>query len=396
MMKKVSLILCCLFISLNFHPGLCDDKQVAGERVTVEGRSTLAGLDIEKARDRAIEDALRKAVEQGVGVHISSQSLIKNYKMIDDKILAKSSGYVQQYKITDEKQQHGFYIVTISTVVKMGDLKQDPIAIKTLINFYNPGMLVLIYENYAAPLSPVNIKKFSPRQQSQVEASLAAAFKNKGFYVLDSNAKKVKSRWRKGKSLNVLQNYASAARDLGKALNVEFVFIGEVDYRKNGQISGTHFTSVTAVLTIKALRADTGEIVTSRTWNMAGAGLSDLAAANNAAKRVSDIAGDHLISVLLDTLRASIYDTHIIRLMVYNLSDHSLLHLLEQELKNKVPGIKVLYRRSFEKRTVIYDAAVKGKSENIANALHERNFGGLKTQVIGGSQNVIKLKVVQN
>ncbi|MEO0224689.1 MAG: hypothetical protein ABIL76_06330, partial [candidate division WOR-3 bacterium] len=62
-----------------------------------EGVSSINNVSIDVARDRAISDALRNAIEQALGTYIESQTIIDNYQLIEDNILSKSKGYVKSY-----------------------------------------------------------------------------------------------------------------------------------------------------------------------------------------------------------------------------------------------------------------------------------------------------------
>jgi len=42
------------------------------------------------ARDHAIKDALRKAVEQAVGTFIFSETVVENYEVLSDRIYSKA------------------------------------------------------------------------------------------------------------------------------------------------------------------------------------------------------------------------------------------------------------------------------------------------------------------
>lgn len=389
-MKKMFLIIWCLLICLNFHQGLCVEK-----RIRAEGRSTLAHLDVEKARDRAFEDALRKAVEQGVGIHISSESLSKNYQLIYDKILANSSGYVQQYRIIGEEEKGGFYVVKISALVKIDDIKSDLIAIGILLERKNlPRVLVVIKEQFMSQVVTKKAKHFFFHRQSQVEACLAAAFLEKGFYVLDSRS--VKGSREKEQAIKAIQGNIKAAKLLGNIMNADVVLIGDSYSKKSGTVAGSNFISVAATLSVKAIRAGTGEILTANTWNSSGAGLNDIAAANNAAKRVSSIASDKLIRDVLNKYIKDIQGAHIIQVIIYNITNFSHLDLLEKELKHYIPGIQKLYRRSFERRIAILDASIKGEIDTVASAIQKRKFEKFKVVVTGFSKNVIKLTIVQH
>jgi len=70
--------------------------------VTVEGASGMENVTKEDARRRAIEDAERKAVEEVVGVDISSDTLVINFKVSGDIIKAIPYGKVIEKEIIEE------------------------------------------------------------------------------------------------------------------------------------------------------------------------------------------------------------------------------------------------------------------------------------------------------
>lgn len=394
-MKKISIILWCFFLSLNFHQGQSREK-----RIVVEGRSTLTNLDIEIAYERALEDALRKAVEQGIGIHISSQSMARNYQLISDEILARSSGYVQQYKILKQGKKDGVYAIKISALVKMDDIKNDLISIGILLKRKKlPRMLVLVNEKFMSQLTSENSKTLfiHGQIQSQIEARLASLLLEKGFHVLDSKSI-IQSR-AKEQAIKALQGKAAAAKLLGDIMHADVVLIGEAHSNKSGNIAESNFVSVTKALTLKAIRVDTGEILAANTWNSSGAGMNDIAASNNAAKRVADIAGDQLITDVLNKYITETGDTHMIQLIVYNIRSFSDLEFLEKSIMDRahgIPGIRQLFNRGFEKGIAIFDAQIKSESDAIAHAIQKKIFKRYKVVVTGISKNVIKLTIVKN
>ena len=182
-------------------------------------------------------------------------------------------------------------------------------------------------------------------------------------------------------------------------MQADVILIGEAHSNKSGNITGSNFVSVTKALTLKTIRADTGEILAANTWNASGAGLNDVAASNNAAKRVADMAGDQLITDVLNKFLVETGGTQMIQLIVYNITNFSDLEFLEKSLmdgKDGIPGIQQLYRRNFENGIAIFDAEIKGESDVIAHAIQKKIFKRYKVVVTGTSQNVIKLTIVQN
>ncbi|MBK8013615.1 MAG: hypothetical protein IPK13_19965 [Deltaproteobacteria bacterium] len=57
--------------------------------VEVEGVAAIVKDDVAVARDRALDDARRKAVEQVVGTVVSSETLSENFQIVEDRIFAR-------------------------------------------------------------------------------------------------------------------------------------------------------------------------------------------------------------------------------------------------------------------------------------------------------------------
>ncbi len=77
--------------------------QAAAQENVVEVTVTGEGLSEDSARN----DALRKALEQGGGVEISSHSQAENFQLIRDTIYARAEGIVSDYKILEQGDAAG-------------------------------------------------------------------------------------------------------------------------------------------------------------------------------------------------------------------------------------------------------------------------------------------------
>ncbi len=100
--------------------------------VLSEGAASLH-YSVDVARDKAIEDALRRAVEQALGTLISSETIVENYHLIQDRILSRAEGYVAGYRIVSEGIEDSLYRVRILAHVRKGRLQDDAEAIRSLI-----------------------------------------------------------------------------------------------------------------------------------------------------------------------------------------------------------------------------------------------------------------------
>jgi len=85
--------------------------------ITVSGTADIAAGDEEAAKKLAVRDALRTAVEMGVGVVIQSSTDVKDFAVIKDEIKSNAEGYVKEYDIIKEGARSGRYNVTLRAKV---------------------------------------------------------------------------------------------------------------------------------------------------------------------------------------------------------------------------------------------------------------------------------------
>jgi len=76
-------------------------------------------------RDDALRDALRNAIEQAVGVTLSSETRVENFMVISDAIATRTTGYIRSYNIVKEIPFPDRYEVTIKAAVTTSALKAD-------------------------------------------------------------------------------------------------------------------------------------------------------------------------------------------------------------------------------------------------------------------------------
>ncbi|MBC7795207.1 MAG: flagellar assembly protein T N-terminal domain-containing protein, partial [Clostridia bacterium] len=117
------------------------------QRVTATGQAAVVNNDKSSARDKAIDDALRKAVEQSVGTMISSETVTQNFQLLSDKVFSKAKGYVRNYKIVSEKEEQSIYNVNVDAEVSSGNLRSDIDGILTVLRAKNmPRVLIMVAE----------------------------------------------------------------------------------------------------------------------------------------------------------------------------------------------------------------------------------------------------------
>jgi hypothetical protein len=111
----------CLFIVLflviplfllnpTVHTAMC-----AEEPISASGSAPLANAN---THDEALQMAFRRAIEQKVGIQVTSDTRIKNAEILYDEIYTYSEGFVEKYEITGEKVENG--ILTLEANIWVG------------------------------------------------------------------------------------------------------------------------------------------------------------------------------------------------------------------------------------------------------------------------------------
>ena len=155
---------------------------VYGETVTTVGQAPIIDGNDTQARLKAIEDARRAAVEQGVGTLIDSQTKVANFQVLQDRIYSRASGYVTNYSILSEgKTPDGsMYTVTIRADVQTASIKNDLRAIGILMAQVGNPRFMAVY----LPETRSSAYRHS-RVVRAAEQAINGVFARKGFIVLD-------------------------------------------------------------------------------------------------------------------------------------------------------------------------------------------------------------------
>ncbi|HEX9919993.1 MAG TPA: flagellar assembly protein T N-terminal domain-containing protein, partial [Candidatus Methylomirabilis sp.] len=175
-----SLLLALLFL---WSPSPAEElKSTQAEGVAVILENNLA-----VARDAAVEDALRKSVEEAVGTMIDSQTLVENFQLVSDRIYSQAHGYIKGYRIVKEQRDDQLMRVRVEASVATGSLQDDLSALRILLTrVHKPRLMVLIEEKNLG--ADDQLQHWS--DLSQVESVLTQKFLEKGFTFVDQAAVK--------------------------------------------------------------------------------------------------------------------------------------------------------------------------------------------------------------
>ncbi|MBA4374223.1 MAG: hypothetical protein C0402_15335 [Thermodesulfovibrio sp.] len=363
---------------------------MAGEMITADGFAAITGGNKVIARDKAVDDALRKAVEQAVGTMVSSDTMTESYKVIHDKILARTSGYVEKYKILSEGPEGDLYRVRVQAEIGRADLTSDLNALGLLhVMVEKPKVMVIIDEKIGGLYGTTGSESIG-----QAESTIIEKLINSGFNVVDADT--VRANISRDKALRILEGDNKAAAAEGLKYGAQVVITGKA-FSKNAitSIRGTNMQSIQATMQARVIRSDTAKVIASKSATGAQAHIDEMQGGALAIKEASEKIADELIEMIVKQWSGEVYGrSQEITVMINGLVSYRHLAAVKKILEKETQGVKAVHQRSFTGSVAELAIDYGGKSSNIADELSHRKFSGFRLEPTNVTPHRIDLKAI--
>jgi len=128
----------------------------AGNVVTAKGFSFFETGREMIAREKALDEAKRAALEKAVGTSVESRTAVENFQVVKDQIFTRTSGYFKKVSIVDEKKTDlGTYEVTIEAEIEFSALVDDLDRLQKIASWQkNPRVSIIIEEGLEKAFLP--------------------------------------------------------------------------------------------------------------------------------------------------------------------------------------------------------------------------------------------------
>jgi hypothetical protein len=360
--------------------------------VTAEGVAAIQGNARDIARDAAIEDAQKRAVEQAIGILIDSQTQVENYQLISDKILSQTKGYIKRYNVVGESEDSGLLRVKINAEVSLGQLTDDLSGIGILLGqMHKPRTIIMIAEQnigqewyawwwgYQGAQTDIGV----------VENTFMDIFTQKGFEFIDHAT--AAKEFRVTSAYKVQDLSATQAKTLGSEVDAEVVITGKALAKLYGDIGGG-MKSVQADLSAKAVRTDTGQVIAAVTTHAAAVHITPETAGIEALRKAASLAADQMVEKILTVYAREAGSTRPVNITISGLNKTQFVKF-KDVLRNQVRGIKDLHERSFSGTVAKISVDSKNSAQTLSDELLLKDFGSFTVEVVSSSANALELRV---
>ena len=374
----VVLLLCCVWV--NISNGAKKEKNITVEGVAAIHKSEAI------ARDQAIDDALRQAVSQAVGTLVHAESIAHNHRLLNEEIYAQTRGYVQEYRIIDERRDGNMLRVTMRAIVNTGALQKKLAAIGILYwRIKKPRFMVVISEADAGR------RAGNPAGETEIISQLL----DYGFKVVDQS--QIRRIRESDQIRKILAGDKKAAKLIALRHGAEMLIVGKAfgETAMRGQSLGG-LVSVRARLEARAIRADTGEILVADGKFASGVDIEEQVAVKKALAEVGKRWVESNLPEIMEKWKQETSGVMSVQLVINGLSLPQLVRF-ETVLKKEIRGVDNLQRRSFDNKVAILDMDLtKGTGQDFADNLAQQRLSGFGVEVIRFSPNFLDLKVWQS
>lgn len=363
------------------------------KEVVVTGIGSIVAGDRAKAKEDAVNNALRNAVQQVVGVQVGSETLTENFMLIQDRIMTQSSGYISSYDVLNEAEEADMITVTVRATVKESDLVDDLVAIGVLMARKGyPRLLVLIDEQIFVDEGGEERAPTTIDNQTTATA-LMELLSPKGFRFVDASI--VRANIEASVLSSALGGDTAQAVQIGRAYQAEVVILGKTVAKRGTaaqQMLGT-MVSMQASINLQAYRADTGEHIAATQETQAQVGGSPIDASQRAIRRAMNRLGPRFEEMILEKWSQEVQSGQVVELVIVNEFGFADVRNFMQLLPYYVRGCENVTLKNYAESLATLELNFRGGGMALAGELSAKTWEEYEVVVSGVTANQVRIRV---
>ena len=318
---------------------------MAEQEVIADGRA--AGSDL-KARDEALQRALRAAIEKGVGTLVDSETMSRNFKLFDDRIYSEVKGYIRTYDVVADNQgEGGIYRIKVKAVVALGALKKDIQALNIIKNQKkNPRIMVMGIARIE------NAQVDSAVKIQDVQTGLEMRLAELNFPLVNKEATQVANE-------KELQDAARCAA-LGRKFDAEVVITYEAicALQEASDAYGIKVFAMNANINARAISTDNARILCADHASGVARGPGMLPTAQKALGETALKLGESLANKLVEQWRGEVFNTADVKVIINNINNEGRMAVMDWLKQQR--GVTGVHERIYSNNSMELDVTVEG------------------------------------
>ena len=346
-------------------PSLCCSQQIESE-----GWAEIVNFNVSQAMDQAKKRAFRNAIEQGLGVYLETESITANGKLLQDKILSNSEGYIQEYKVLSSDQQGNIIKVRILATVSKEKIGID--LLKIIKDNSDPRIAFLIKESNLGEIASMPI----------TETELMREFTEYGFHVV--------SPYDVNRAWETLTN--SEAVQIGQRLKADIIVVGEAKSLYVKPFAEVH-SKCSATANIRLINIYNQRLLDAQSLKASAHDVLKEDAGTKALQKVSTQMGEILKTNLIKHFMESVMNPESVHITIIGINS-SQQPIFESKLLEFGVNSSQIHRRHFDNNIGEWDIEFPGSQAYYSDKIEACSFNGFFLSCTDYKEKSIKYTIV--
>ncbi len=376
--RQIALIVLAL---LMLAGGLLAQGEGRVQKVTVEGTSFIDAGNVSLARNLAMEDAKRKAIEAGAGVYVKSESEIDQFGNLFENFFSRSQGFIGKMEIIKEGQRGSDYFISINADVYL-DIVLENLSELDILDDHK----VMLFIDEKTSGTPFSAQTLETELMNQLISNFIIVDRQQMDAVKAKNAVD-----------QAIAGNLDAALALANQFGADTFIVGTAQAQQNTNMNetmsvGGYFGTYDALVQLKVINANTARVIFAKNFQITGTpGNSETMAASNAMIKAGQAIGKEVNIEVPKKWGAMSIDGYRYRVTVKNASFATINNITE--LLRGTSGFVKITGEQFNAGVVTFDLVHKQKAINVAGMIDGKAAGGQKFSVVGYTDSSLDLKV---
>lgn len=362
--------------------GFSDNIKAQDTAMVVQsiGTGIIRGKDVAAAREEAISNAMVTSVQRAMTDVIPTETFISNFKKLDESIFANVGDFILEYKILAENSSGKSYRIMVETTLFAEKIRQILSSLETVSDKTElPKVLFFLAEQNVGDILPSFWWGEDPSFiKSHSEKAFANSLVKHGFSIIDHEGMLLYQ----SDTTYINNPYLSnkEAIELGKHLNADIILVGTAIAQVEPATMGATVRSFKAELSIRAIRIDTGEEITSMDQQSVAVSGDNASGGRDALSTAGTVAGKSLAPRIAQEWKNAETTSGQIQIFVNGTSNLGSFVNLRKSLA-QVPGVTNLRIKETMADEALILVDYTGSAENLAKALTQKSFDNFKINI---------------
>ncbi len=354
--RRLTMLAMVLLLAAWVFPVYPTWAEQIGGGVEAEGYAGITGGRKDQAREAALQNAFRRAVEQVVGVAVESKSVVKDSELLNDKIFARSHGFIKTYRILSETAETDAYRIRIFAAVSRYKLEQGLDDAGLLIRKVGkPRIAVVVLEKNTDG---------QPIPGGTVETQLIATLGKRGYALVDRQAMlAVEREAAKGGG-----DQTDAVVRAAAAGGAEVVIIGRADASAAPALGGTSLRPVQVSATAKAVEVETGTLLATAQSSQRALNVNPAAAGAEALQKAAVEITEALHRQMIAAWTKRVTGVRTVRMTVAGIPVGEIAHL-QEVLREQAVNVETVHDRGYKDHQLRLDLEITGALRDVVDDL---------------------------